>query len=148
MVTILVISVFAFFSLLTMPVGATLVNYDTTTASTRSGGGVQSGVIPGSSEVPAPDNDIYTISITEPKCDVDIWMEDYRWTGDRIQVWVDDVLIGTTPKVKSKKSKLSERTFRVTLTQGDHALQFKNTCEPCFTGQPPCYGGWLPSGFF
>jgi hypothetical protein len=67
-----VISVFAAFSLLAMSVGATLVNYDTATASTRSGGGVQSGVISCSSEVPAPGDDTYKIAITESQCDVDI----------------------------------------------------------------------------
>ena len=86
MVAILVISVFAAFSLLAMPVGATLVNYDTATASTRSGGGEQYGNIPCSYLVPAPSDDIYTISITEPQCDVDISVRDDFWIGDRIQV--------------------------------------------------------------
>ena len=81
-----VIFVFATFLLFAMPVGATLVNYDSAKASTRGGGGEQYGNIPCSYLVPAPDDDIYTISITEPQCDVDIWVRDDFWICDRVDM--------------------------------------------------------------
>ena len=54
------IFVSAAFLLLAMPVGATLVNYDTAKASTRGGGGEQYENIPCSYLVPVPGDDIYT----------------------------------------------------------------------------------------
>ena len=137
---------------LAMPVGASDLNYDPfgldSSRMSLDSSRMSYGAIPCSHVCPAPDDDIYTISIPEPQCDVDITVRDGFWVSDRYEVWVDGVLIGTTPTVTCGGSVYSQGTFRVTLTQGDHTLQFKNTCEPCFTGSAPCYSGWLPSGFY
>jgi hypothetical protein len=109
------------------------------------------GNIPCSNETPAPDDDIYIISLTN-KSDIIISVRDVLLSGDRYEVWVDGNFIGTTPTVPCDGSEgYSSGTFSVGLMPGDHTLQFKNTCEPCFTGDPPCYENgciWLPSGFF
>ena len=55
-----------------------------------------SGTIPCSDVCPAPDDDIYTISLTS-ESDVDISVRDTFLEGDRLEVWVDENLIGTTP---------------------------------------------------
>ena len=137
---------------LAMPVGASVINlnYDTGDISTMSSW--SSGAIPCSNVCPAPDDNIYTISVpSSPPCgiaDVDITVRDAFWVSDRYQVWVDGVLIGTTPTETCGGLVYSQGTFRATIAEGDHTLQFKNTCEPCFTGSAPCYNGWLPSGFY
>jgi hypothetical protein len=110
--------------------------------------GWEAGTIPCSDICPAPDDDIYTIHVPHSEGDVDISVRDDFLVGDRYEVLVDGVLVGTTPAVTCGGSVYSEGTFKVKLTQGDHTLQFKNTCEPCFTGDPPCYDSWLPSGFY
>jgi len=132
---------------LAMPVGASDSNYDDSGISTSSW---SYGEIPCSSVCPAPDDNIYTISVPTYPCgaDVTITVRDAFWVSDRYQVWVDGVLIGTTPTETCGGSVYSQGTFAVTLTAGAHTLQFKNTCEPCFTGSAPCYNGWLPSGFY
>ena len=136
---------------LAMPVGASDQNYYYPTGSDSNPKPMSSwisGTIPCSSVVPAPDDDIYTISISSPWDGADITVRDAFWISDRYQVWVDGAYIGTTPTETCGGSVYSQGTFRVPLTTGDHTLQFKNTCEPCFTGTAPCYNGWLPSGFY
>jgi hypothetical protein len=106
------------------------------------------GDIPCSDVCPAPDDDIYTITSSDDG--VDITVKDCCWITDRYEVHVNDVHIGTTPSLTcgvDGGTVLSQGTFRVFLTPGLHTLQFKNTCEPCFTGSAPCWNGWLPSGF-
>lgn len=107
------------------------------------------GEIPCSNETPAPDDDIYILSLPRGS-DVKISVRDYFLFGDRYEVWVDGNFIGITPTVPCNGSgNYSAGTFSVSLMPGDHTLQFKNTCEPCFTGDPPCYDEeMLPSGFF
>jgi hypothetical protein len=132
---------------LAMPVGASDLNYATESDITP----MQwiYGQIECSYDVPAP-GPIYTISVPSYPCgaDVAITVRDAFWVSDRYQVWVDGVLIGTTPTETCGGSVHSQGTFAVTLTAGAHTLQFKNTCEPCFTGSAPCYNGWLASGFY
>ncbi len=130
---------------LAMPVGASDLNYDPTGSDSNP---MSYGEIPCSYVCPAPDNDIYTISVPSPCGVVCITVRDDFWVSDRYQVWVDGVLIGTTPTVTCGGPVYSKGAFRVILTGGAHTLQFKNTCEPCFTGSAPCYNGWLPSGFY
>jgi len=133
---------------LAMPVGASDLNYDPTGSDSNP---MSSGTIPCSYVCPAPDNDIYTISVPSPCGVVCITVRDAFWEGDRYEVWVDGKHIGTTPDVShchDGSNVYSSGTFRVILTGGAHTLQFKNTCEPCFTGSAPCYNGWLPSGFY
>ncbi len=111
------------------------------------------GEIPCSDEIPAPDNDTYLFSLTSP-CEVSIFVEDYPEYGDRYEVWVDGNYIGTTPTVPCwpEPGGPSSATFTVSLSAGDHTLQLKNTLEPCFQGDPPCYpinsDNMLPSGFY
>ncbi|KAF5438091.1 hypothetical protein C5S35_00735 [Candidatus Methanophagaceae archaeon] len=112
--------------------------------------GEMSGTIPCCDVCPAPDDDIYTISLTS-ESDIDISVRDAFLEGDRLEVWVDGNLIGTTPDMGhcgDGSGIYSSGTFSVKLSAGDHTLQFKNTCAPCFTGDPPCYDDWLPSGFY
>jgi hypothetical protein len=111
------------------------------------------GAIPCSDVCPAPDDDIYTISSPCEYVDiyVDITVRDDFLITDRYEVWVDGAYIGTTPTETcgvDGGTVYSQGTFSVLLTPGDHTLQFKNTCEPCFTGIAPCYNNWLPSGFY
>jgi hypothetical protein len=129
---------------LAMPVGASDPNYATEDLKTMDDGWSY-GSIPCSYYVPAPGTP-FTISST---CDgVDITVRDDFLVSDRYEVWVDSAYIGTTPTETCGGSVYSQGTFRVLLTPGDHTLQFKNTCEPCFTGSAPCYDGWLSSGFY